>query len=167
MKRLLLMRHAKAAPYVPGADHERPLVERGRRDAETMGEYIRDAGITPGLVLCSSATRARETLDGVLAALGADAEARIEPRIYGASADELLRVVHELGEVVESAMLIGHNPGMHQIAAALAGAGDRLDELAAKFPTAAVAELRYDDLWTLLGPGEAELSSFAAPEDLP
>ncbi len=165
MKRLLLMRHAKATPYEPGADRERPLVERGHRDAKAMGEYIRDAGLAPGLVLCSSATRARETLEGVLPALGADAEARIEPRIYGASADELLRIVHELDESVQTAILIGHNPGTHQLAASLAGTGDGFDQMLAKFPTAAVAELRFDGLWALLAPGDAELASFVAPKD--
>src|SRR5207247_5287517 len=86
-KRLLLLRHGKSSWDDPGiADHDRPLAPRGRRAAKSMGEHLRRESIRPVLVLCSSAVRARETLDAV----APTGEVRIEPELYGAPWDELL-----------------------------------------------------------------------------
>jgi phosphohistidine phosphatase len=75
-------------------------------------------------------------------------------------------LVREIDESVESAMLVGHNPGVHLLACELAGSGELLEDLASRCPTASVAELGFDGPWGALGPGDAELLSFAVPRDL-
>src|SRR5262245_5412800 len=116
MKRLYLLRHAKSSWDDESlADHDRPLSARGRRAADAIGTYLREHGIEPELILCSSSTRTRETL----ARIGLDGE--IERDLYGASASELLARVSELPPSLGSVMLIGHNPGMHDLALGLTG----------------------------------------------
>jgi phosphohistidine phosphatase len=147
--RLYLLRHAKSSWDEPGlADHDRPLAPRGRRAAKAMGRYLREQGIEPDLILCSSATRARQTLER----LGLPG-ARIEPGLYGADAATLRRFIPKAA----SAMLIGHNPGIHDLAVSLARSGPRVPELAAKFPTGALATLELDT---------GELIDFVRPRDL-
>jgi phosphohistidine phosphatase len=147
--RLYLLRHAKSSWDEPGlADHDRPLAPRGRRAAKAMGRYLREQGIEPDLVLCSSATRARQTLKR----LGL-ADARIEPDLYAADAATLRRFIPETASV----MLIGHNPGLQDLALSLVRSGPRLVELAAKFPTGALATIELDT---------GELIDFVRPRDL-
>jgi phosphohistidine phosphatase len=146
---LYLLRHAKSSWDEPGlADHDRPLAPRGRRAAKAMGRYLREQGIEPEVILCSSATRARQTLER----LGLSG-ARIEPGLYAADAATLRGFIPE----GDSAMLIGHNPGLHDLALSLARSGPRLDELAAKFPTGALATIELDT---------GELIDFVRPRDL-
>jgi phosphohistidine phosphatase len=129
MRRLYLLRHAKSSWEDAGlADHDRPLAPRGRRAAKAIGRYLRDSGIEPQLVLCSSARRAQETLER------AGLAGRVEPELYGASADALLARLRHISPEVRSVMLIGHNPGVQQLALLLARPGPKLDELAVKFP---------------------------------
>src|SRR5262245_41814146 len=112
MKRLYLLRHAKSSwKDVSLSDHDRPLAGRGRRASKAMARHLRDRGIEPDLVLCSTARRARETLDRIAPALGTTA-IEIEPGLYGASAHGLLERLHGVQDEIESVMLIGHNPGM-------------------------------------------------------
>ena len=129
MSRLYLLRHAKSSWDDPGlVDHDRPLAPRGRQAAEAIGAYLREHDIGPELVLCSSAARTRETLERV------GLTGQIEDALYGAGASALLARLHEVPDEVASVMLIGHNPGMRQLAVDLAGLDD-------KFPTAALATL--------------------------
>lgn len=163
MKRLLLFRHAKSEPYDAEADHERRLVASGRAAATGAGERLREAGAVPDLVLCSSAARTRETLECAQAAIAAELDVRIEPRIYGASVGELLTVIQAVDDAIVTLMVVGHNPGMHMLAASLASSGDALGDLRAKFPTAAVADLRFAGSWAGLAPGAATLAGFPVP----
>jgi phosphohistidine phosphatase len=159
-QRLYLLRHAKSSWKDPAlADHDRPLTSRGRRAAKAIGRHLRDQGIEPELVLCSSATRARETLERIGCA------ALIEPELYGAGAGALLARLHEVPAAVASVMLIGHNPGLQQLALLLARPGPGLRELEAKFPTAALATLAVPG-WSTLDRGTAELIDFVRPRDL-
>jgi phosphohistidine phosphatase len=154
VSRLYLLRHAKSSwkdASLP--DHDRPLAPRGRKASKAIGRYLRDHDIEPELVLCSSATRARQTLER-LGPAGVDA--RIEPELYGASARELLERVRSLPEEVASVMLIGHNPGMQQLAYQLAGLDD-------KFPTAALATFECSRWRTL---DQAELIDYVRPREL-
>jgi phosphohistidine phosphatase len=161
--RLYLLRHAKSSWKEHGlADHDRPLAPRGRRAAKAIGRHLRDQGIEPELVLCSSATRARETLERVRLA-----HAQIEPELYGAGADALLARLHEVPPAVASVMLIGHNPGIQQLALLLARPVPELQPLEQKFPTAALATLALPGPdWRTLDPGTAELIGFVRPRDL-
>jgi phosphohistidine phosphatase len=161
MKRVYLLRHAKSSWKDPDlADHDRPLAGRGRRAAKAMAGHIRKRGIDPDLVLCSTARRARETLERIEPALGRGG-VRVERELYGASAGELLERVRRLPDDVESVLLIGHNPGMHDLVGRLAG------EAPEKFPTAALATLTIaGSKWSELGPGGAELTDLTRPRDL-
>ena len=163
MPRLFLLRHAKSSWDDPGlSDHDRPLAARGRHAAELMREYLSSAGVAPSLVLCSSAVRARETLERV----APEGELRIEGDLYGAEEHDLLERVRLLPSHLESAMLIGHNPGMQELALLLAGEGEGLAQLHEKFPTGALVTLAFDEDWDALGPGAARLEAFVRPKDL-
>jgi phosphohistidine phosphatase len=167
MKQLLLLRHAKSSHKDSSlADHERPLASRGRRATKLMAAYLRDRGIAPTLVLCSSAVRARQTLDGVAPGLGGSPEVRIEPELYQDSAAGLLSRVQRIPDAVPSAMLIGHNPAMEQLALDLANGGPDLAELAAKYPTGALAVLEFGAAWSDLDADGARLARLIKPRDL-
>jgi phosphohistidine phosphatase len=167
MKRLLLLRHAKSSWDEPGlADHDRPLAPRGLRASKRIAEHFRAERIAPELVLCSTSTRTRETLEGILPALVDDVKVRMERDIYAASSPQLLELLHGLEDRVASAMLIGHNPGIEDLAVELASRGEQLGELRAKFPTAALATLVFGGDWRDLAPGRAELVAFVKPRDL-
>jgi phosphohistidine phosphatase len=160
-KRLLLLRHAKSSWDDPAlADHDRPLAPRGRKAAKRIGEHVRRNDIPIDLVLCSSARRARETLELV----GPSAEIQVEPGLYGASADELLERLRRVPEEVETVMLIGHNPAIQELTIDLAAhAGELAHE---KYPTGALATLTFIGPWHALDPGRAELTAFVRPREL-
>ena len=164
--RLYVLRHAKSSwEDATLADHERPLAKRGRRASKAIARHLRREGVTPELVLCSSAIRALETLERIEPELGG-AKVLIEPRIYEASAGELLALLRELDDDVGSAMLIGHNPGLEQLIADLARPGQELDRVREKFPTAALATLQFEGSWPELRADGAELVAFVKPREL-
>jgi phosphohistidine phosphatase len=171
MHQLLLLRHAKSSwddASLP--DRDRPLNKRGRRSAATMREAMRDLGLAPDLVLVSPARRTQETL------------ARLEPwddtpliepmeALYLASARDMLAVLRGVNETVRSVLLIGHNPGMHELAVMLRapGGGDpgaMAERVAGGFPTGALAEFAIAGPWHLLDAGGGRLVRFLAPRDL-
>jgi phosphohistidine phosphatase len=167
MKRLYLLRHAKSSwddPTLP--DRDRPLAPRGRRAAKAMAEHLKHKGITPELVLCSPSTRTRQTLARVEPVLRRNADVRIEPGLYAASATGLIEMLHEVPEKIESVMLIGHNPGIQDLALSLARGGSEVARVRSKFPTAALATLEFNRGWRELEPGSAELASFVKPKEL-
>jgi phosphohistidine phosphatase len=167
VKRLYLLRHAKSSwkdTSLP--DHDRPLAGRGRRAAKAIAGHLREHGIEPELVLCSSARRARETLDRLEPVLAASA-VRVEDDLYAASATQLLDRLHDVPDGVESVMLIGHNPGLQELALDLARPSPRADELAAKYPTAALATLDLPaSTWREVDGDTAELVDLVRPRDL-
>jgi phosphohistidine phosphatase len=163
---LYLLRHAKSSWDDPAlADRERPLAPRGRRDAKRVAKHLRRTGDEPELVLCSSAARTRETLELVRPAL-VGATVMVEEELYGASSDELLARIRLVPDAVVSVMVIGHNPGLHELALALASAGDERDRLEAKFPTAALATLALAKRWSQLAPKDATLAAYVVPKQL-
>ena len=165
-KRLFILRHAKSSWDEPGlADHERPLAPRGRRAVEAIAAHVSAAGITPELVLCSSARRTRETLEGV--AVGR--EHVIEPGLYGANCQDVLERLHRVPEEIGSVMLVGHNPTLQALVLRLADEdaaahGSDLAEVRRKFPTGALATLIFDGAWGKLSPGSARLASYVRPK---
>jgi phosphohistidine phosphatase len=166
MRTLYLLRHAKSSwtdPTLP--DRERALAKRGRRDAKLIAKHLRRLGGEPDLVLCSSATRTRQTLELMLPGIGS-ATVLVEDELYAASSDELLARLRLVPNAVGSVMLIGHNPGIHELALALAGSGDELEGLRAKFPTAALATLMHRKTWSRLGPADATLAAYVVPKEL-
>jgi phosphohistidine phosphatase len=166
-KTLYLLRHAKSGWKDPAlADHDRPLASRGRRASRVIADHLRRQRITPTLVLCSSSTRTRETLERVSPGLGDEIEVQIEDGLYSASASDLLARLHEVDARVDSVMLIGHDPAIQELALSLAGSGTDLERLREKFPTAALATLVFQGSWGELTPGSAELVAFVKPSEL-
>jgi phosphohistidine phosphatase len=163
VKQLFLLRHAKSSwDDADLADRDRPLAPRGRRATKLMAQHLRDEKISPALVLCSSARRTRETLEGVEPA----GDVRIEDELYGASGTELLERLRQVPDTTESVMLIGHNPAIQELTLGLAGGGERRADVERKFPTGALATLTVPGEWQELAPGSAELVAFVTPKKL-
>jgi len=173
MKTVYLLRHAKSSWKDELLDDlERPLGKRGRAAAMAVGLHLAQAGIVPDQVLCSSAKRTRETLEAVQSAAGAALPARFEKGLYLAEAPTLLRRLRRLNDSLASVMLIGHNPGLEQLALLLTddAGGDQAARrrLTAKYPTAALAVIEADLLrWADLAPSTGRLATFIRPRDLP
>jgi phosphohistidine phosphatase len=169
VRHLYLLRHAKSSwSDITLADHDRPLSARGARDARRISAWLREHDVAPDVVLCSSSRRTRDTLTPLRKAL-VPSRTLVERELYGAAEDELLRRLRRLEDDVTAAMLIGHNPGLQQLALVLAGEGadDLLARLAAKFPTAALATLEIpEEAWRTLGEGDAVLVGLVTPKEL-
>ena len=165
-KRLFVLRHAKSSWDDPGLeDHDRPLASRGRRACKVMAEHLRTNAIEPDLVLCSSARRTRETLEGV----APTGQHMIESELFSASTGDLVDRLHRVPDDIGSVMLIGHNPEVQMLALRLArndGASAERGALERKFPTGALATLTFECAWSELGPGAARLTAFITPKEL-
>lgn len=170
MKTLHLLRHAKSSwASAELDDHERPLDPRGERAATLMGICLAQEGVRPGLVLCSSARRTRETAERVLAQLPAATPLVVERGLYLASPSALCERLHSLDAALESVLLVGHNPGLHELAVRLAGRGDPQDmrRLRAKLPTGTWLELRFEEAaWQRVERARGALGRFVTPKDL-
>jgi phosphohistidine phosphatase len=169
MHQLLLLRHAKSSWDEPKlADRDRPLNKRGRRAAVVIRDAMHGLGLAPDVVLVSPSRRTQETL----AALEPwDDTPLVEPleTLYLASARQLLGVLRDVHETVRSVMLIGHNPGMHELGVMLLSArtSDQAQSLVDGFPTAALAEFAIGGTWAALDAGGGQLVRFLRPRDLP
>jgi phosphohistidine phosphatase len=190
LRQLLLLRHAKSLWDDPKlSDHARPLNARGRASARAMRVAMHDLGLSPDLVLVSSARRALQTLEALAPW---DEAPLIEPMdaLYLATSRTMLDVLRDVAETVRSVLLIGHNPGMHELAMTLVGAhaftqsavatggeatgnpahgtdAHMLERLAEGYPTGALAEFSVAGPWALLGDGGGRLLRFLSPRDLP
>ena len=167
VRTLFLLRHAKSSWADPTlGDHDRPLAPRGRRAARCIADHLRAQAVRPQLVLCSSARRARETLAELTPVLGDQVEVVVTDDLYGANADEMLGQLRELGRDTASVMIVGHNPGMHDLALELTGDGDEaaISQLHTKFPTGALATLQLGKAsWDELTAGQAYLADLVLP----
>jgi len=143
MKTLFLVRHAKSSWDDPSlADHDRPLNERGRRDAPKMGERLAQRGVKADLIISSSAARALATAQAIAEKIGYDqAQIMVDRRLYEAEVSTLLYLIQELDDRFERVMLFGHNPEFTDLARFF---GSEVDDL----PTCAVVELTFPvDHW--------------------
>lgn len=166
MRRLLLLRHSKAVPSDGREDFERPLADRGLEDARTIGGYIGRNGLVPDLVVYSGARRTHETADLASARWSPGAELRKDNSIYEASRALLFGLVRALPDTASSAMVVGHNPGMADLANYLTGRGDeqRRLRLAAKFPTSGLAVIDFPvKAWSEIAAHGGELVAFMTP----
>jgi phosphohistidine phosphatase len=176
---LVLFRHAKSAWPEDVPDHERPLAPRGQRDAPVMGAWLRDAGLVPDQVLCSTARRARETWQLAEGGLGAAPPVSVERGVYESAAAGLLTLIRETPTAVRTLLVIGHNPTIEDLALMLAAASaggassapdaaatGALDRMRVKFPTAAIAVLEFAGTWADLAAGQARLAALVTPRDL-
>jgi len=170
MKRLLLLRHAKSACPDGVEDQDRPLSERGRRDAPRMAAHIAAAGLRPDFALVSPARRTQETWALVAPALGGGCPSRTVPSIYEAEPEAILKAVQDAPEESGTLLVIGHNPGFEDLAALLAPHADHeaFARMKTKYPTAGLAVIAIDNQrWTDVAPGSGRLEAFVTPKTSP
>jgi phosphohistidine phosphatase len=168
MTGLLLLRHAKAVPQGDeGSDSDRPLAEKGARQMRALAAWAAERRIRPALVLCSSAVRTRQTL-ALIAAKLKDPETLFEDEIYLAGARALLHRLRNVPATCASVMVVGHNPGLHELSMLLlrSGAGASARRLKDGMPTGALAMFELDGPWTSLDRGAARLVEFVTPKEL-
>jgi phosphohistidine phosphatase len=160
MKTLLILRHAKTQSDAPAGDHVRELTERGHHNAAAMGAYIHNLIGTPDAIVTSDATRARQTAEIVASAVDFTAPLTVEPRIYAADPDTLLAVVRRIPDGVQTVIIVGHNPGFEELAAALAGNAEH----EVRLPTSGLALLEFDvEGWDAVRAGAGRLREIATP----
>jgi phosphohistidine phosphatase len=162
------MRHSKAAPHTARDDYRRALTEGGRGDAERIGQCLARKGLIPDLVVYSSAERTRETAKIVVENWGRRVRSVAENGLYEATRDAILARVQGLPDEVGAVMIVGHNPGIAEIADVLAGGGAEYDRLrmAAKFPTSAFAVIDFPvEKWADVEPRKGRLERFTAPSE--
>lgn len=169
MKSLYLLRHAKSSWKDPGLDdHDRPLSKRGREAAKLMAAYLRRSKIAPDMVICSTATRARQTLAPIIAKAKKPPTIIFEKAIYEGTQRALWEQLWSLPESAKSVLLIGHNPALHDFALALAETHSNglLPSSGEKYPTGAMAAFRFDGAWKALEPCRPVVTTFITPKAL-
>lgn len=172
MRRLLLLRHAKAEPGGPEQeDHDRALAGRGLSDAAAMARYLKKQGYAPSRILCSTSLRTVQTVEPVLAAMTAPLD-RLAT-LYLAPPGRIVALAQDAADADTALMIVGHNPGLEQCASLLARdpvrpkEQHRHDVMEEKFPTAALAVLDFEIArWKDLSPGTGKLVDFVRPRDL-
>ena len=162
MKTLLLLRHAKSSwdnSDLP--DHDRPLNHRGQKDAPRMGKMMRDKGLLPDLILCSSAVRARQTLELVNEALAFYGEIEFSDELYAFEPGAYLHAIHAIPSEKQLVMIVGHNPSIQEVLTGLTG-----EYLS--MPTAALAEIELMiEQWSQISFGMgAKLKNYWAPKEI-
>jgi len=155
-RRLVVVRHAKSDRPDGVPDELRPLGGRGRRDAPAVGRWLREHVGAVDVVVCSPAVRARQTWELAAPALGGAPAPLVDPRVYEATAGELLEVVHGLPDPATTAVLVGHNPGLERLVAVLGG-------VAAAMRTSSIALLEWPGTWAGAAPGGITLAAHATP----
>lgn len=164
-RRLHLLRHAKSSwDDAMQSDHDRPLAPRGRQAVKLLHDYVGERAIRPQLVLCSTARRTVETARAV----GSGGELSLEPRLYGASAEELLWRLRDLDDGLAEVMVVGHNPALQMLVLKLVADARNADlvEIRRKLPTGALVSLELRGAWADLAPASAELIGYVRPKAL-
>ncbi|MFJ8160049.1 SixA phosphatase family protein [Streptomyces sp. NPDC096136] len=166
--RLLLVRHAKAVPkHQPYEDIDRPLSKRGKAQAPLTGRWLADAGFEPELVLCSPARRTRQTWQLAVPALRDPPPALYDERLYNAAPSVLVSALTERAPAIGSLVLVGHNPGIHELAVGLCRSGppELLELLEEGFPTSGVVVVDVPGGCRRLSPGSGTLTALWSPGD--
>jgi phosphohistidine phosphatase len=170
MRRLLLLRHAKAERSDPGSqDISRVLMERGRKDAAKIGAYMASHALIPGRVVLSPATRTRETWKYAAATFKPAPAAMSAEQLYDATPHDIIGVIKESPASAHTLMLIGHNPGLHEAALMLIASGDidTRERLREGLPTSGliIIDFAFDD-WSKVHPHSGRLERFVSPKTL-
>lgn len=168
MHRLHLLRHAKSSWKEDVEDHQRPLNKRGREAARRIGQDLPGSVGAVDLVLCSTALRTRQTLELAVAGFAARPACLFEDGLYLADCDKLLARLRRLDESVGNVLLIGHNPGLHALAAALAEPGTKPSRalVSGKFPTAARASFAIATPWARLADARHSVLDYVTSSSL-
>lgn len=169
MRRLMLLRHAKTERPEPGEpDRGRKLTKRGRTDAPVIGAYMARHGLVPDLALVSPAVRAKETWELIAACFAKAPKVASEERIYNAGPDRLMALIAET-RGTRSLLVVGHNPGIQELAVQLVASGDvqARERVTEKLPTSGlvVIDLPFDD-WSRLRAHAGRLERFVSPRSL-
>jgi phosphohistidine phosphatase len=162
MKTLLLLRHAKSSwddPVLP--DHDRPLTERGKKDAKRIGRLLREFRLVPELIVSSTAQRARKTASKVAKACGYTGEVEVASRLYHAYSSQFIEVLREIGNQHATVLVVAHNPGLEELVRHLTGQVETM-------PTAALAQVSLDiERWQdLIVPPGGRLLQVWRPKEL-
>jgi phosphohistidine phosphatase len=170
MRRLLLFRHAKAERSEPGMeDRERKLIERGRKQAAKVGAYMASHALIPDRVMTSPSARTQETWKFAATAFRRPPVATSMERLYNATAHAILGVVKDAASPTHTLLIIGHNPGLHELALMLIASGDieAREQLREKLPTSGlvIIDFALDD-WSKLHPQCGRLERFVTPRSL-
>lgn len=170
MRRLLLLRHAKAERSEPGeADRARALVERGHADAARIGAYMASHALVPDRVLVSPARRTQETWKAAAAAFPRAPGATTLEKLYDATPHAILAAIRDAPASAHTLMVIGHNPGLQALAVMLIASGDvdTRELLREKLPTSGlvIIDFAFDD-WSRLHPQSGRLERFVSPRSL-
>jgi phosphohistidine phosphatase len=168
MRRLLLLRHAKAERSQPGGrDHDRVLAARGRTDAKKLGVYLARHAFVPDRAMVSTAARARETWDALATAFAKAPPVDFEERIYEASPQSILQAIKECGPQTGTLLVVGHNPGLQELTAMLIASGDidARERLGEEFPTSALAAIGFAaENWADIHAHGGRLEHFVTPD---
>ena len=170
IRTLLLLRHAKSSWDDPVSnDFDRPLAPRGRKAAPLMGAAIAARHWLPDRALVSPSLRTRETWDLLSPHLPTGVEVAYPDQLYMAGVDDILNLVRAAPETTGTLLVLGHNPGLEELAVLLADDSsdpEALGRMRKKFPTAALARFEVKTEWPELGPGDARLTHFLRPKDM-
>lgn len=168
-KTLYILRHAKAEAITHGGDdHVRPLAERGLLEATQMGKYMLSQHLRPEKILCSTATRTRQTWLQIQDVFPQTIPIHYEDKLYHTSAPDILRIVGAEPDTISSVMVVGHNPGLHDLCMRLAKDGDNKlrSQMAMKFPTCAFVEVQFEGKWSDISTADTALIRFVTPDSL-
>ena len=169
MLSLYIMRHAKSSWAIPGArDFDRELNERGLNDLVKISQVIERENINPDKILCSSAVRTRQTLDGIADVLKNEPEIEFTERLYSSGLAEYIEMINATRDA-KSLMIIGHNPMCGSLATSLPGSGEsaELEKIAYKYPTAAISIIEFNlDDWSKVTKGSGNLKKSIFPSQI-
>ncbi len=169
MRQLLLLRHAKTERTNPGGDHARRLMEGGREDAMRMGQFLAREILAPDHALVSDATRAMETFEYLGQGIGLRPATEIVPELYLAQPSSILEIIHNAPESADRLLVIGHNPGLHQLAFDFGQRGPRklIAALAAGFPTCCLVVINCETAsWRDVHPATCRLDRYMTAKAL-
>ena len=168
MKTLTLLRHAKSSWHDAAVrDFDRPLNNRGRRAAKAVGREMREHRIAFDQVIASPAARVVETLRDLAEGYGHTLDAEFDRRVYLATPELLLELIHHADDKAESLLIVGHNPGLERLALMLSRTGALRSEIEVKYPTAALTQIEFAvEHWSEVVEGVGTIARFTRPRDL-
>jgi phosphohistidine phosphatase len=161
---LMLLRHGKSDWSIFGADYDRPLAKRGKRDARQVGLWLSRRGLEPDLIVTSPAKRARSTARRAAVNMGMEKGSIIrDGRIYAADVSDLLQIIRECPASAGRVMLVGHNPGFEELVEYLADTGVKIPQDGKLMPTATLALMTLAGGWDSAGAGSVRLEDIVRP----
>ncbi len=172
MKKLYILRHAKAGSKGTKKildDHDRPLSKKGLDSCKLIARHLKKHKEKPALVISSTAKRTRKTFENVFEGYPPPPEIEFNPRLYLAGAEDIITVINEVDDSIPSLMIIGHNPGLHELCLELADGGDRalIRAVQSYFPPGSLAVYEIDEKsWSDVGRKSGALIEFTTPKNL-